>query len=207
MVSLESKRNESRAVEGRYQTNSCTDKARQSRCCSAVRRFGQKFWQSIRAFQHLTILSATADGEKLGTTLKENPNLLALYIKPVSGESLSVFRAEKVTREEIEDFSANAITNLGEKKIGFGNAQKISSSGEIVLPIVTPVEIDNKTSAAIVAIVSLREFSRIMAETKQTSEAEVWEAGLPMILCLNSQVNAIFHPELRLLKTRKIFRI
>ncbi len=195
---------ELRAVEGRYQTQLVQDKARQIEMF--VQRYGdlvRNFARALELSNNLTILSSRQTEEKLGATLKENPNLLALYIKPGTGESLSVFRAEKVTREEIESFSADAITNLGEKNIGFSNVQKINSSGEIVLPIVTPVKTDDKTSAAIVAIVSLKEFSRIMAETKQTSEAELWEAGLPMIFVVDSQGNAIFHPDIEIVKNRK----
>ena len=195
---------ELRAVEGRYQTQLVQDKARQIEMF--VQRYGdlvRNFAKALELSNSLTILSSPQTEEKLGATLKENPNLLALYIKPVSGETISVFRAEKLSREEIEKLSADAITNLGEKRIGFDNAQKTSASGEIVLPIVTPVEIDGKISAAVVAIVSLREFSRIMAETKQTSEAELWEAGLPMIFVVDRQGNAVFHPDVEIVKNQK----
>jgi HD-GYP domain-containing protein (c-di-GMP phosphodiesterase class II) len=187
---------ELRAVEGRYQTQLVQDKARQ------IEMFVQRYGDLVRNFagalemsESLTILSSRRTEEQLGAALKENPNLLALYVKPADGESLSVFRAEKITREEIEKAAANASANLGEKKINFGAAHKISASGEVILPIVTPVVIDEKTSAVVTAIVSLREFSRIMAESKQMSEDEMWQAGLPILFVVDSQGNAIFHPD------------
>jgi hypothetical protein len=128
--------------------------------------------------------------------------LLALYIKQVSGESLSASQA-KITDKEVEDFSKKAISDLGEKKLSLGNAQKIASSGEIVLPIVTPVMIDNKNSASVVAIISLRDFARIMSETKQMSEAELWEAGFPIIFVVDRQGQAIFHPDSQITDNQK----
>ncbi len=187
---------ELRAVEGRYQTQLVQDKARQIEMF--VQRHGdlvRNFANAMELSENLLILSSQRTEQQMGATLKENPSLLALYIKPTMGESVSAFRAEKVSREEIESFSTQAISNLGEKSLGFGSAQRIGSSSEIVLPIVTPVEVDGRISAAVVAIVSLRDFSRIMAETKQTSEAELWKSGLPMIFVVDSQGNAIFHPD------------
>ncbi len=192
---------ELRAVEGRYQTQLVQDKARQIEMF--VQRHGdlvRNFANALELSENLLILSSQRTEQQMGATLKENPSLLALYIKPVTGESLSAFRAEKVSREEIENFSAQAISNLGEKSLGFGSAQRIGSSSEIILPIVTPVEVEGRISAAVVAIVSLRDFSRIMAETKQTSEAELWASGLPMIFVVDSQGNAIFHPDVENVK-------
>ncbi len=64
---------------------------------------------------NLSVLSSPQTEAKLGATLKENPNLLALFIKPIKGESLSVFRPESVKKNEIEALSATAISSLGEK--------------------------------------------------------------------------------------------
>ena len=84
---------ELRAAEGRYQTQLVQDKARQ------IELFGQRYGELVRNFakalelsNDLKILSAPQTEEKLGVTIKENPNLIALYIKPIQEESLTVFR-------------------------------------------------------------------------------------------------------------------
>ncbi|MDQ6787878.1 MAG: hypothetical protein M3033_13810, partial [Acidobacteriota bacterium] len=84
---------ELRAVENRYQTQLVQEKARQ------IEMYGQRYSDLVLSFanafelsDNLSILSSPQTEKKLGETLKENPGLLALYVKPVQGESLSVFR-------------------------------------------------------------------------------------------------------------------
>ncbi len=155
---------ELRAVEGRYQTQLVQDKARQ------IEVFGQRYGDLVSSYaialelsNNLAVISSPQTEAKLGATLKENPNLLALFVKPIKGESLSVFRSESVKKNEVETLSATAISSLGEKKLSFGQPQKIDSSGEVVLAITSPVIMENNIAAAVVAIVSMREFSRIMS--------------------------------------------
>ncbi|HEY0459064.1 MAG TPA: hypothetical protein VGC97_07895, partial [Pyrinomonadaceae bacterium] len=187
---------ELRAVEGRYQTQLVQDKARQ------IELFGQRYADLVGSFakalelsDDFSVLSSQKTEEKLGATLKENPYLLALYIKPVGSESLSVFRSEQLKREEIETL-ANAISQKAEsRKLVFGQPQKINSSGELVQAVASPVVINNNVSAFVMAVVSLREISRIMAETKPSSEEELWKAGLPIIFVVDEKGNAVFHPD------------
>ena len=112
---------ELRAVENRYQTQLVQEKARQ------IEMFGQRYGDLVGSYakalelsNDLSVLSSPQTEEKLGATLKENPNLLALYVKPISGESLSVFRAEIIKKDEIENLSSLALTNLEDKKLVFG---------------------------------------------------------------------------------------
>ncbi|MEP6903314.1 MAG: HD domain-containing phosphohydrolase [Actinomycetota bacterium] len=195
---------ELRAVEGRYQTQLVQDKARQ------IELFGQRYADLVGSYakalelsNDFSLLSSQQTEEKLGSTLKENPYLLALYIKPIGGESLSVFRAEQVKREEIESFSTELIANLENRKLVFGQPQKIASSGELVQTIAAPVVIKNNVAAYVMAVVSLREISRIMAETKPTSEEELWKAGLPIIFVVDEKGNAVFHPDAKIVATQK----
>ncbi len=187
---------ELRAVEGRYQTQLVQDKARQ------IEVFGQRYGDLVSGYasalelsNNLSVLSSSQTEAKLGATLKENPNLLALFVKPIKGETLSVFRSEAIGKSEVETLSATAISNLTEKKISFGQPQKTNSSGEIVLAIASPVVMEKNIAAAVVAIVSLREFSRIIAESKPASEAELWNAGLPIIFVVDEKGRAVFHPD------------
>lgn len=187
---------ELRAVENRYQTQLVQEKARQ------IEMFGQRYSDLIGSFAkalelsgNVSLLSSPQMVEKLGATLKENRNLLSLYIKPAGAESLSVFRSEAIQKTEIETISAEAIANLGTKKISFGQPAKLKSNDEIVLTVSSPVVIDKKIAAVITAIVSVREFSKVMAETKPVSEAELWKAGLPIIFVIDEKGNAVFHPD------------
>lgn len=197
---------ELRAVENRYQTQLVQEKARQ------IEMFGQRYGDLVGSYakalelsNDLSVLSAPQTEEKLGITLKENPNVLALYVKPITGESLSVFRAEVIKKDEIENLSSLALANLGDKKLIFGQPQKLASNNEIVLAIAAPVIVDKNISAGVVAIVSLQELSRLMGETKPTTEAELWKAGLPIIFVVDEKGNAVFHPDIRVIASQKSF--
>ncbi|HSK70107.1 MAG TPA: HD domain-containing phosphohydrolase [Pyrinomonadaceae bacterium] len=195
---------ELRAVEGRYQTQLVQDKARQ------IEMFGQRYGDLVRNFANalelsndLRLLSSAQTEQKLSATLKENPNLLAVFVKPIKEESLAVFRSEKINREEIEKFSEEALANLGEKRLIFGEPQKIESNGEIVLPIASPVIINKNISAAVVTIISLREFQKIISEAQPMSEDELLKAGLPIVFVVDKNGNAIFHPDSQIIAARK----
>lgn len=187
---------ELRAVENRYQTQLVQEKARQ------IEMFGQRYSDLVLSFadalelsDNLSILSSAQTEKKLGDALKENPNLLALHIKPVTGESLSVFRSESINKGEIETLSTATLSNLGNKKTLFSQPQKLNASGDVVLAVASSVVIEKNIAAGVVAIISLREISRIMAETKPTSEAELWQAGLPIIFVVDKNGRAVFHPD------------
>ena len=195
---------ELRAVENRYQTQLVQEKARQ------IEMFGQRYGDLVGSYakalelsNDLTVLSSRQTEEKLGDTLKENPNLLALYVKPIDGESLSVFRVEAIKKEEIESLSSIALTKLEGKKLVFGQPQKLPSSGEIVLAIASPVVVQKNISAAVVAIVSLGELSRFMGETKPATEAELWKSGLPIVFVVDQNGRAVFHPDTQIALAQK----
>lgn len=195
---------ELRAVEGRYQTQLVQDKARQ------IELFGQRYADLVGSYakalelaNDFSVLSSQQTEEKLGSTLKENPYLLALYIKPVGAESLSVFRSEQLKREEIESLATSLSPKVESRKLVYGQPHKIASSGELVQTFASPVIINGNVSAFVMAVVSLREISRIMAETKPTSEEELWKAGLPIIFVVDEKGNAIFHPDAKIVASQK----
>jgi len=195
---------ELRAVENRYQTQLVQEKARQ------IEMFGQRYGDLVGSFaralelsDNLSLLSAPQTEEKLGATLKENPNLLALYIKPINGESLSVFRAETIQKGEIETLSSAALANLGGKKISFNQPTKLNLTGEVVLTVAAPVVIKNNVSAGVVAVVSVREMARLMSETRQMSEAQLWKEGLPIIFVVDETGRAVFHPDVNVAASQK----
>jgi len=187
---------ELRAVENRYQTQLVQEKARQ------IEMYGQRYSDLVLSFagafelaDNLSILSSPQTEIKLGESLKENPGLLALYVKPVQGESLSVFRAETINKAEIEALSTETLGHLGNKKVLFSQPVKVKSSGELVLAVASSVVTEKNVSAGVVAVISLREISRIMAETKPMTELELWKSGLPIIFVIDKNGKAIFHPD------------
>jgi HD-GYP domain-containing protein (c-di-GMP phosphodiesterase class II) len=195
---------ELRAVEGRYQTQLVQDKARQ------IEMLGQRYGDLVDGFAKafelsgdFSLLSSSAAQKKLGQTLQENPHLLSLYVKPVSGEPLSVYRAEAINASEIEKLSSNVLARLGEKELIMGQPQKLQTSQQLVLTIAAPVMNENQITAAVVAIVSLREISRIMSESGGASEKELWEAGLPIVFVVDEQGRAIFHPDSQVVTNQK----
>lgn len=187
---------ELRALEGRYQTQLVQDKARQ------IELFGQRYADLVGSYSRalelsndFALLSSLQTEEKLGATLKDNPFLLALYIKPVGSESLSVFRPEQLKREEIDQLATVMAPKLEGRKLVFGQPQKVQGSGELVQTVASPVVINGNVAAYVMAVVSLREISRIMSETKPTSEEELWKAGLPIIFVVDEKGTAVFHPD------------
>jgi HD-GYP domain-containing protein (c-di-GMP phosphodiesterase class II) len=195
---------ELRAVEGRYQTQLVQDKARQIEMLG--QRYGDLVISFAKAFElsnDFSLLSSAAAQKKLGQTLQENPHLLSLYVKPVSGEPLLVYRSEAINAAEIEKLSSIVLARLGEKEIIMGQPQKLQTSQQLVLTIAAPVMNENQITAAVVAIVSLQEISRIMAESSAASEKELWESGLPIVFVVDEQGRAVFHPDSQVVANQK----
>lgn len=195
---------ELRAVENRYQTQLVQEKARQ------LEMFGQHYSDLVGSFvkalelsNDFSILTSPQTEQLLGSTLKENPNLIALYMKPMETESLSVFRSEAIKKEEIEMIAQDAIANLGNQKLVFGQPQKIKSSNEIVVTITSPVVLNNQNSAIVTAIVSMKEISRNIVGVKETSEEELWKSGLPIVFAVDDKGRAVFHSDSNLVANQK----
>lgn len=195
---------ELRAAEGRYQTQLVQDKARQ------IEMFGQRYSEMVngiaKAFelsQDFSLLSSEQAQQKLGQTLKENPYLLTLYVKPIKGEPLSVFRSEMISGQEVEKLSTSLLSRLDDKKIVWGRPEILPTKGENVITIAAPVYQQGTIAAAVIGIISLREINRIMAETRPATEKELWEAGLPIIFVVDEKGHAVFHPDAEVVKSQK----
>ncbi|REJ78436.1 MAG: HD domain-containing protein [Acidobacteria bacterium] len=194
---------ELRSAEGRYQTQLVQDKARQ------IELFGQSYVELVRSFakaleiaDNEALLSSVETQKELGATLEERPQLLALIIKPVSGESLSAFRSELIDRGEIERLSETALGDISDSPMSIGQPTMIPRTGEVVFTIAIPVVNDGELSAAVVAIVSLDSISTIASE-RPVSEAELWDAGLPIIFVVDEAGKPIYHPNSAVLSSRR----
>ncbi len=196
---------ELRSVENRYQTQLVQEKANQLEIVALrYRDLVGSYAKAVELNDNLAILSAPQTEEKFSQTLKDNPNVVALFVKPTQGESLAVFRSETIQKGEIEKFASSTLVNLSNQKFVFGQPQKIESSGEIVFTVAAPVVIQNQMSAAVMAVVSVREIARIMAAQPLT-EAQLWEAGLPMVFVVDKNGNAVFHPDQNVTLNQKSF--
>lgn len=187
---------ELRAVENRYQIQLVQEKARQ------IEMFGQHHSDVVRGVakalelaNNPDVLSSLHTEEKLGSTLRENPSLLALYMKPAAGEPVSLFRPNALTRAESETISETALQSLTTQSLLVGQPQKLIQSGESVLTFASPVHINGQTVASVVAIVSLRDIARSVVGTGSMSELDLWKAGLPIIFVVNQSGRAVFHPD------------
>ncbi len=195
---------ELRAVENRYQTQLVQEKANQ------IEMFGQRYGDLVGGYakglelsNDFSVLSSPETEQKLSITLKENPYLIALSIKPIQGESLSVFNSEAMSSEEVEAVSGEVLTKIGNKKALIGKPQKIESSGETVLTFASPVIIENGISAAVVGVVSLREIAQIMGDKKVIEEEKLWKDGLPIVFVVDSEGRAVSYPDLSVAVNRK----
>jgi HD-GYP domain-containing protein (c-di-GMP phosphodiesterase class II) len=187
---------ELRAVENRYQIQLVQEKSRQ------IEMFGQRYGDVVKSVRKAlelanttAILAAPQTEEKLGATLRENPSLLALYVKPVEGESVALFRSNALTRPEIESIAATAIGPMTNQELLIGQPQKLSQTNEMVMTMASPVIANGANVAAVVAIVSLRDIARNIVGTSATSEQELWKSGLPIIFVVNQSGRAVFHPD------------
>ncbi len=196
--------NELRAVENRYQIQLVQEKARQ------IELFGQHHSDVVRGVAKALelanspdILSSPQTEEKLGATLRENPSLLALYVRPVGSEPLALFRPNALSRADIDSISEAALKPLTIQPILIGQPQKLPQSGDSVLTIASPVEMNGQPAASIVAIVSLQEIARAVVGTGATSESDLWKAGLPIIFVVSQQGKAVFHPDPSLVDSQK----
>ncbi len=194
---------ELRAVENRYQIQLVQEKARQ------IEMFGQRYGDLVKSLSNalelsnsLEILSSPQTEQKLSETLQKDPNVLALYLKPVGSESLSLFRPGVIAKGELEAISSDALAASGAEDLFIGPPRKTESS-ESVMAMVSQVTVDNRSIASVVAVVSLKEIARSVVGATSLSEKELWTAGLPIIFVVNQSGSAIFHPDPGLVDSQK----
>src|SRR5436190_5200923 len=152
---------ELRAAENRYQIQLVQEKARQ------IEMFGKRFSDLVSSIavalelsNNISLVSSPNTEQKLGSILKENPDLLALHVKPVNGESLSVFRSESIQKLDVESIADEIRHRTGNEPLEIGKPQKIPSTGETAMAFASNVTIQGLNAAEVVAIVSLRDIQR-----------------------------------------------
>jgi len=76
-----------------------------------------------------------------------------------------------------------------------GKPRPAGASGEMVMAFASPVLVNDSTAAVVIAIVSLREFGKSIVGINPTKEADLWNAGLPIVFVVDEQGKALFHPD------------
>ena len=197
---------ELRAVENRYQIQLVQEKARQ------IQMFGKRYGDlvsgiamSLELAEDLSILSAVKTEQKLGSALKDDRELLAIYVKPLTSDSLTVFRPETITRADVVAISTEAEEKLASNPLMIGEPRRIQANGDFVQSFASPVVIGEQHVATVVAIVSLREMGKSIVGIGPTQEAELWNAGLPIIFVVNEQGIPVFHPDPAMVAGQKPF--
>lgn len=187
---------ELRASENRYQIQLVQDKARQ------IELFGKRFTSIVSGLtmalelsNSTAVISSAQTEAKLAAILKENPDLLALDVKPANSESLSVFRSEGLARSDVDTISAEAALLPRVGRLSVGQPRKIDSSGAIVMTFSSDVVIDGKMAASVVAIASLQGVSQNIVGLAATKEEDLWKAGLPIVFVVDDSGSTIFHPD------------
>ncbi|MBK8303325.1 MAG: PDC sensor domain-containing protein [Chloracidobacterium sp.] len=160
---------ELRSAENRYQIQLVQEKARQ------IEMFGRR-WTSIVSslstaleLSHDPLVVSSAQTEaKLASILRENPDLVALYVKPANADSFSVFRAEALNRDDVENIAAEMSAVQTKAKIFAGEPRKLTASGQAIMSFATRVNIDGVKAADIVAVASLQSISQSVVGINST---------------------------------------
>ena len=187
---------ELRAAENRYQIQLVQEKARQ------IEIFGRRFGSIVTSLSTAlelahdpAVISSSQTEAKLAAVLRENPDLVALYIKPANADSLSVFRREALSRDDVEAISTAIAEATPAAGLQIGEARRIDPSGVTVMPFSSDVVIDGSRAATIVAVASLQGISQSVVGVNPTKDGDLWKAGLPIVFVVDQSGNAVFHPD------------
>jgi len=198
---------ELRSSENRYQIQLVQEKARQ------IEMFGHRFSSVVVGLatalelSHDTAVISSAQTEaKMASILRENPDLAALHVKPANADSLSVFRSESLNRDDVEAIAAEMSVMPAIGKVIVGEPRKPAANGQSLMAFITSVNVDGQKAADIVAVASLQSISQSVVGMSSAKEADLWNAGLPIVFVVNRSGEAIFHPDSSVAAARKPMR-
>jgi HD-GYP domain-containing protein (c-di-GMP phosphodiesterase class II) len=190
---------ELRATEGRYQAQLVQDKARQ------IELYGQRYRDVVsglaRAFElsgGVEVMTTAGSDARLSRTLRDDPNLIALAIEPVQGESHRAFQSDVIKPEEVQARVSAVLQQLSGRGVVMTKPQVIRSGQEIGLTIAAPVmggSDGEQVVAAVVAIVSFQEVFDSVQQSTGQSEQELLDAGRPVVFVVDQEGRAVAHPD------------
>ena len=196
---------ELRAVENRYQVQLVQEKAGQ------IAMFGQRYGDVVKGLADGFALSANESVfdlpqtyVKLQSTLRENPDIIGLYVGPSSSEPIALYRPGDITKIEIDTIVNEVLDTLGDKPLLIERPRIVGESKESVMTLASPIVADGTDRGSVVAIVSLKTISRTVVGMDATSEADLWTSGLPIIYVVDSEGRVVFHPDPGLVKEMRV---
>lgn len=198
---------ELRAVENRYQIQLVQEKARQ------IEMFGQKNTDMVTGLANAFALSADPavftslrTDIQLENTLRENPDLLALYVKPANSDPLSLYRPGSIGREEIPTIAGkilNEQNNENGQKLLVSRPQVVNSGIDTIMAIAAPIMVDGANTGSVTAIVSLKNISKSLVGSNPMTEDDLWQSGLPIVYVVDQDGKAVFHPDPNLARQQR----
>lgn len=195
---------ELRSAENRYQIQLVQEKAKQIEIFG--RRVGSVVTSLSTAFELANDPAAITSAQtetRLGSLMRENPELLALYVKPANAEPITVFRAEALNRADVETIAGRMAEAQAAAKLSVGDPTEVGPSGRPALAFASEVKIDGSPAASIVAIASLQAISQEVVGLNAANEADLWNAGLPIVFVVNGAGETMFHPDPALAAARR----
>lgn len=195
---------ELRAVENRYQIQLVQEKARQ------IEKFGQRNSDLVKGLAsaftlagNTAVFSLPQTDRHLSQTLRENPDVIALYVKQPAGEPLTLFRPGNIQKAEIDGIVESFEPKILSESVTFGEPQIAGSAQEPVIILGAPVSNDGTKIASVIAIVSLKNIARVVVGQTSATEPELWQSGLPIIYVVDQQGQALFHPDPKIVQERR----
>lgn len=195
---------ELRAVENRYQIQLVQEKARQ------IEMFGQRHGDLVKSLANAFALSNNnaiftlpQTDQQLSDTLRENPDVIAIYVRPESSEPLSLYRPGSILREEIDAVAERVLQQVNGESLFIGEPETIGASKEPVMTMASPVFNNGSRIASVISIMSLRGISRNVVGASSTDERELWKSGLPIIFVVDQKGRALFHPDQKLVQENR----
>jgi HD-GYP domain-containing protein (c-di-GMP phosphodiesterase class II) len=194
---------ELRAVENRYQIQLVQEKARQ------IEMFWQRNQGVVRSLvdgfalaSDPKVFSSTRTDEKLGSILHENPEIVAIYLRPDTAEPLALYRPGIIGREDIDGIALEVLAGSTPERLSVGEIRQLGPSDEPVIPITSGFEVAGTRAGSVIVFVSLKAIARDVVGMDPTAEAELWESGLPIIFVVDQDGHAVFHPDPKLSQGR-----
>ncbi len=194
-------------VERRYQAQLVQDKARQ------IELYGQRYRDVVtglaQAFElagGVRALNEAGSDARLRKALSGDTNLIALFIKPVQGAPHGAFQPNIIKPEEVEERVGEVLAQMSGDRLVLSRPKIIRSGQEMALTIAAPVmggTDGNEVVAAVVAIVSFREVFQAVQQQSSKSEAELLDAGLPVVFVVDNEGRAVAHPDERVAFSEK----
>lgn len=195
---------ELRAVENRYQIQLVQEKARQ------IDMFGQRHSDLVKGLatafalsSNSEVFSLPATDQKLESTLRENPDVIALYVSPRDAEPLALYRPGNIARQEIDSIVSGMLTLLPEQGLYVGKPQVVGAANESVMTMASSIVSNGERIGSVIAIVSLKRIARSVVGRDATESADLWRSGLPIIFVVDDTGRAVFHADYALVRDQR----